>query len=120
MLNPKKVKDMDAFSRGYDVGFEEGFKRGMEVARNSFAYTGRDRESILGKRKYGFSDEVQRKLAEKRLADANVSVLGSRKYGKAAYLHSEIENAAKEDYVNPVNTDDDCVCDCGIFTSCDD
>ena len=52
------------------------------------------------------------------MANSEVSVLGSRKYGRSAYLHSEIENSAKEDYVNPVNTDDDCVCDCGIFTDC--
>lgn len=117
MINPKKEKDMGAFSRGYDVGFKEGFKRGMEVARNSFAYYGQDRKSILGSRKYGLSDEMKKKLEERNLP---TSILGSRRYGKGALLHYEVEKMARETMEQMQS--DDCVCDTGMFCggdSCD-
>ena len=90
MMNPKKCKEMKLWHEGYQEGYNEGFKKGMEVARNSFAYNGRSRSSILGSRKYGLSEEVMKKMEERE-----VSILGSRKYGKSALLHNEIENIAK-------------------------
>ena len=112
MMNPKKCKEMKSWQEGYQEGYKEGFKKGMEVARNSFAYNGRSRSSILGSRKYGLSEEVMKKMEERE-----VSILGSRKYGKSALLHNEIENIAKEDLKKSM-IQDDCVCDMGIF-SCD-
>lgn len=103
---------MKSWKDGYDNGYKDGFKKGMEVARNSFAYKGKSRSSILGSRKYGLSEDIMKKAEERE-----VSILGSRKYGKSAFLHTEIENEVKEELNNSM-IQDDCVCDTGMF-SCD-
>lgn len=108
MPKENKNREIKSWHEGYQEGYNEGFKKGMEVARNSFAYNGRSRSSILGSRKYGLSKDTMSKLSERE-----VSILGSRKYGKSAFLHSEIENMAKQEIYQ-----DDCVCDTGDF-SCD-
>lgn len=107
-----KNKEIKSWHEGYQEGYNEGFKKGMEVARNSFAYQGRSRSSILGSRKYGLSEDIKKKFDERE-----VSILGSRRYGKSILLHSELEQMAKEELNKPI-IQDDCVCDTGDF-SCD-
>ena len=112
MPKDNKNREIKSWHDGYQEGYQEGFKKGMEVARNSFAYQGRSRSSILGSRKYGLSKDTMSKLSERE-----VSILGSRKYGKSVLLHTEIENIAKEELKNSM-IQDDCICDTGDF-SCD-
>ena len=112
MPKENKNREIKSWHEGYQEGYNEGFKKGMEVARNSFAYQGRSKSSILGSRKYGLSDDIRKKFDERE-----VSILGSRRYGKSIYLHSELEQMAKEELNNSMILDD-CVCDTGDF-SCD-